>query len=145
MEAHASAVHGAVIDAPRRWLRLEGALLATVATLAYAKAGGGWGEFAAWLLLPDVALLAYVAGPRAGAMAYNLAHTAAVPLALAGAGLLGAETMALKAALIWWAHIGFDRALGFGLNYPSGFGDTHLGRLGGRAKIHPHAPHPADR
>ena len=35
-------------------------------------------------------------------------------------------------ALIWAAHIGFDRALGYGLKYPSGFGDTHLGRIGGK-------------
>jgi len=29
-------------------------------------------------------------------------------------------------ALIWLAHIGFDRALGFGLKYPTHFKDTHL-------------------
>ncbi|MDU3890869.1 MAG: DUF4260 family protein [Serratia liquefaciens] len=34
------------------------------------------------------------------------------------------------AALIWGAHIGFDRALGYGLKYASGFADTHLGGLG---------------
>src|SRR6267378_8432946 len=28
--------------------------------------------------------------------------------------------------LIWLAHIGFDRALGFGLKYPTHFKDTHL-------------------
>lgn len=37
-------------------------------------------------------------------------------------------------ATIWAAHIGFDRALGYGLKYPTGFADTHLGPLrGGRA------------
>ena len=30
-------------------------------------------------------------------------------------------------ALIWLAHIGFDRAAGFGLKYTGAFGDTHLG------------------
>lgn len=34
------------------------------------------------------------------------------------------------AGLIWCAHIGFDRALGYGLKYPEGFGFTHLGRIG---------------
>jgi hypothetical protein len=29
-------------------------------------------------------------------------------------------------ALIWFAHIGFDRLLGFGLKYPTRFKDTHL-------------------
>ena len=34
------------------------------------------------------------------------------------------------AALIWIAHIGLDRALGYGLKYATGFGDTHLGHIG---------------
>ena len=32
--------------------------------------------------------------------------------------------------MIWLAHIGFDRALGYGLKYSAGFGFTHLGRIG---------------
>lgn len=28
--------------------------------------------------------------------------------------------------LIWLAHLGFDRMLGFGLKYPTFFKDTHL-------------------
>jgi hypothetical protein len=31
---------------------------------------------------------------------------------------------------VWTAHIGVDRAVGYGLKYPSGFGDTHLSRTG---------------
>jgi hypothetical protein len=30
------------------------------------------------------------------------------------------------------AHIGMDRALGYGLKYQKGFGFTHLGRIGGK-------------
>ncbi|MDB5619562.1 MAG: hypothetical protein JWQ24_3800 [Tardiphaga sp.] len=33
-------------------------------------------------------------------------------------------------ALIWLAHIGLDRALGYGLKYVAGFRFTHLGRIG---------------
>ena len=33
-------------------------------------------------------------------------------------------------ALIWVAHIGFDRMLGYGLKYPTAFGHTHLGVVG---------------
>ena len=29
-------------------------------------------------------------------------------------------------ALIWVAHIGMDRLMGYGLKYPSAFKDTHL-------------------
>ncbi|MEF9606012.1 DUF4260 family protein, partial [Paracoccus sp. PXZ] len=31
---------------------------------------------------------------------------------------------------LWLAHVGFDRVLGYGLKLPSGFRDTHLGRIG---------------
>jgi hypothetical protein len=34
--------------------------------------------------------------------------------------------MARFIALIWIAHIAFDRLLGFGLKYPTQFKDTHL-------------------
>jgi hypothetical protein len=33
-------------------------------------------------------------------------------------------------SLIWCAHIGFDRAIGYGLKYSHGFSFTHLGRIG---------------
>ncbi len=71
-------------------------------------------------------------GARAGAAAYNVAHTYALALLLAVAGFLAGEPALLAVPLIWVAHIGLDRALGFGLKYPSAFGDTHLGRVGRR-------------
>ena len=45
-------------------------------------------------------------------------------------GLLLPAPAILCAGIIWCAHIGFDRALGYGLKYSSGFGHTHLGRVG---------------
>jgi hypothetical protein len=67
-----------------------------------------------------------------GCIAYNLAHTYALALALTLAGFLAGVPAAAAGGLIWIAHIGFDRALGYGLKYSSGFGDTHLGRIGRR-------------
>jgi hypothetical protein len=37
-------------------------------------------------------------------------------------------------AIIWLAHIGMDRVVGYGLKYSAGFGFTHLGRVGPEAK-----------
>lgn len=53
----------------------------------------------------------------------------------AGIALLTAPlSTAMWFALIWVAHIGFDRAAGYGIKYSSSFFDTHLGRVGrGRA------------
>lgn len=121
---------GAVHGGPRQLLRLEGLALLAGAVLAYRALGAGWGAFAALFLLPDLALLAYGLGPRWGARAYNLTHsTLAAAMLLGGAWWVGAQpSMAL--ALVWLAHIGFDRALGYGLKYERGFGDSHLGRVG---------------
>jgi hypothetical protein len=41
-----------------------------------------------------------------------------------------ASPLWLSIAMIWMAHIGIDRALGYGLKYSAGFGFTHMGRIG---------------
>mgnify|MGYP000016933270 CR=1 FL=1 len=111
---------------PRFLLRLEGALVLLAAVGAYAAAGLSWWLFAGLLLAPDVVLLGYGAGPRIGAAVYNAGHTYAVPLLLGGAALGLGHTLLGGVALIWAAHIGMDRALGYGLKLPTGFHDTHL-------------------
>ena len=113
-------------------LRLEGFAAVAAAAAFYAQAGFSWPVAVLFFLAPDLAMLAYLAGPRAGAIAYNLAHTYALALAFTAAGFLGGVPAAAAGGLIWIAHIGFDRALGYGLKYSSGFGDTHLGRIGRR-------------
>ena len=111
-------------------LRLEGLAAFAAAFAAYAHLGGSWALFAALMLAPDLAMLAYLAGPRIGAAAYNLAHVEFAPLAIAAAGLALGAPLAIAIALIWIAHIGMDRALGYGLKFATGFADTHLGRIG---------------
>jgi hypothetical protein len=113
-------------------LRLEGLAAFAVSTALYARSGGGWGMFLLLILAPDLSMIGYAAGPRAGAAAYNAAHSYALPLALAAVGLAAGSGRAVAVALVWTAHIGIDRAIGYGLKYPSSFQDTHLGRLGGR-------------
>ena len=114
----------------RLLLRVEGLALLALAAAAYGNFGGEWSFFALMFLLPDLALLAYLAGPRAGAAAYNAAHSLVVPAALLALGLLADLGRAFDLAMIWTAHIGLDRALGFGLKYARGFAHTHLGQLG---------------
>jgi hypothetical protein len=77
-----------------------------------------------------VSFAAYLAGPKFGAMIYNAAHSYLGPMALLTAGLAGAAPLTLSIAMIWLAHIGIDRALGYGLKYAEGFAFTHLGRIG---------------
>ncbi len=56
-------------------------------------------------------------------------HTYALPLALAALGVLAGWDTAVQLALVWGAHIGMDRMLGYGLKYRTGFKDTHLQRV----------------
>lgn len=113
-----------------RWLlRLEGLAVLALAAFAYHQTGGSWWHFAVLFLLPDLSMLGYLAGPRVGAVTYNAGHSYLLPLGLA-AFLIWREPAYLPYALIWFAHIGFDRALGYGLKYASGFGYTHLGLIG---------------
>ena len=115
---------------PLLLLRLEGAALMAAALFVYARGGGDWGFCALLFFAPDLSMVFYLAGPRVGAVAYNCAHVTFVPLLYGVAGLLSGRPLLTSLALIHLAHIGFDRALGFGLKYPTAFGDTHLGRIG---------------
>jgi hypothetical protein len=120
---------GEAVGAVRAVLRVEGLCVLIAATSAYAALGMGWGIFAVFLLAPDVSFLSYLAGPKAGAIAYNLVHSYVGPAACLLAGFLLPVSALLCIGLIWTAHIGMDRALGYGLKYPDGFEFTHLGRL----------------
>ena len=80
--------------------------------------------------MPDLSMAAYLAGPRSGAIVYNIFHTTIGPLLLAIYSVLSGELFAQVLASVWLTHIGLDRAVGYGLKYPSDFRDTHLGRIG---------------
>ncbi|MBT2337168.1 DUF4260 domain-containing protein [Variovorax paradoxus] len=114
----------------RMLLRVEGVVVLLASMAAYAQFGAGWGVFALWLLVPDLAMLGYLAGARVGAACYNATHSYLGAIALLAVGALAAIPWAVAGGLIWCAHIGLDRALGYGLKYGAGFGSTHLGRIG---------------
>lgn len=114
---------------PAALLRAEGMTTLVGSALLYWLHGGNWWLFLLLLLAPDASMLGYLAGPRFGAAAYNAFHSYPLPAVLAAFGLLGGFPLALAVALVWFAHIGMDRAVGYGLKYPSAFKDTHLGRV----------------
>ncbi|HTV32178.1 MAG TPA: DUF4260 domain-containing protein [Methylocella sp.] len=122
---------GFVNYAPRRLLQAEGLFVAAASILAFSRSGASWWFFAALILAPDLSILFYLFGARLGAFAYNTVHVYLGPLLLLGHATLSGSPTALAIALIWSAHIGIDRALGFGLKYRDGFRSTHLGRIGG--------------
>ena len=114
----------------RRILRLEGFGVLLLAAHIYGHRDLGWLLWFVLFLVPDLSLLGYFGGNRWGARLYNAFHTYLSPMALAAMGALVAEPLLVSLALIWGAHIGLDRALGYGLKLPDGFAHTHLGTLG---------------
>src|SRR4051795_9200156 len=130
----ANAETGVVTGGLRTLLRLEGLTLFAGMTLLYAIWDGSWWIYAILFLVPDLSFAGYLAGPRVGAIVYNAAHSYLAPVALMTSGFAAASPLVLSIAMIWLAHIGIDRALGYGLKYAEGFGFTHLGRIG-RAKV----------
>lgn len=114
---------------PALLLRVEGLAIAAAATVTYHRLDLGWLLFVVLILVPDIGLLGYLRGPAAGARTYNATHTLTVPLAVAGVGIVSGSHTAIAVALIWLVHIGVDRAVGFGLKYPTSLRDTHLQRL----------------
>jgi hypothetical protein len=111
---------------PRPLLHLEGATVLALSLFAWHWSHGSWVLFALLFLTPDLSMLGYIANARVGAIAYNAVHTYIGPLALIGyAFALGLHEV-LFVAVIWIAHLGFDRMLGYGLKFPTRFKDTHL-------------------
>jgi hypothetical protein len=110
-------------------LRLEGAAALVAGVAGYFTLTDCWGTLALFALAPDLAMFGYAFGPKVGARLYNLAHTYLTPALLAAIGLLALPTL-LPVACVWLAHIGIDRALGYGLKSETTFGLTHLGRVG---------------
>lgn len=119
---------------PKHLLRVEGLVLfgAGLAAFFYLKQSV-W-VFAGLFLAPDLSMAAYFAGPKPGAIAYNIFHSTIGPLLLAIFGVIWGDLFVQVVSCIWLAHIGLDRALGYGLKYASDFRDTHLGRIGRTAK-----------
>ena len=121
---------GTVSGGVRALLRLEGLTLFAGMTALYGLWAGPWWLYAVLFFTPDLSFAGYLAGHKIGAWIYNAMHSTIIPMAMLTVGFGFAPPLVLSLALIWLAHIGFDRALGYGLKYSTGFGDSHLGRLG---------------
>jgi hypothetical protein len=115
---------------PTTWLRLEGAATFIAGIVLYGWTGAPWILLVPLLLLPDLSMLGYVRGPRLGAILYNAVHNWAVGLGVLGLGVAADSMVLLVAGAVLIAHTGMDRLAGYGLKLPTGFHETHLGRIG---------------
>lgn len=114
---------------PRHLVRAEGVAVATASIVLFFHEGYPWWVLLVLALAPDLSAIGYVFGPRVGAASYDAVHTYVGPVVLGLAGVVWESDAATMIALVWLAHIGVDRAVGYGLKYPTSFKDTHLQRI----------------
>lgn len=119
-----------MLTRPPGLLRAEGGAVLALAAAGFGHTGVSWWWFGGLFLVPDLAMLGYLGGPRLGAACYNAAHTYLGPALLGAVAVATGWALGLGLALTWTAHIGLDRLLGYGLKRPTGFADTHLGTIG---------------
>jgi uncharacterized protein DUF4260 len=118
-----------VLTRPNLLLRAEGGIVFAASLLLYGEIRASWILFVVLVLAPDLSMLGYFFGVRLGSALYNLFHVLVVPLVLIALSIFYKQLWLLPFGLIWTAHIGMDRLLGFGLKYPTRFHDTHFQRL----------------
>jgi hypothetical protein len=125
-----AALPGMTTGAVRTWLRLEGLAAFGIGLALFGASGGNWLFLVPLLLLPDVSAVGFLASPRIGTFTYNLVHNWVLGIVTLGIGAWLASPTVLLVAAILIAHVGMDRAVGYGLKLPGSFHDTHLGRMG---------------
>jgi hypothetical protein len=115
-----------MLNQPSLLLKIEEAAALLASLFLYNHLHASWLLFAILFLTPDLFMLGYVINPRIGSATYNLAHTITFPVTLALIAYTMHHEPLTAIALIWIAHIAFDRLLGYGFKYPTHFKDTHL-------------------
>lgn len=113
----------------RTMLRLEGVIFFLLGLIVYLQLGGNLWFFILFLLLPDLSMAGYLKDKRLGALLYNLVHNYVTCAVLFVLGLAFGSNVLGLAGVVLFCHVGMDRALGFGLKYPTNFKDTHLQKI----------------
>lgn len=111
------------------FLHVEGFVVLILSIYCYSETNVSWWLFLLLLFAPDVAMVGYLFGMKVGSYAYNVLHTYSLPLAMLLVGLIGEQTLLIAIGLIWTAHIGMDRMIGYGLKSAEDFKVTHLQKV----------------
>ena len=122
-----------VVQQPvRGWLRVESAAVMLLMVSLYWWSSAAWWIFLAAFFAPDLLLAAYLAGPR-GPVGLQHGPLLRLPALLAAGAVAAHRNAALPYAMIWCAHVAFDRALGIraevsGCVCAHAFGNDRKGR-----------------
>ncbi len=115
----------------KQLLRSEELAMFGASLFAFSSTSFAWWWFLVLILAPDIGMIGYLKGPRAGAFSYNLFHHKGIAVLLYLGGIYAAMPWLELAGIILFGHASMDRILGYGLKYSKGFDHTHLGRIKG--------------
>ncbi|MEE2773199.1 MAG: DUF4260 domain-containing protein [Bacteroidota bacterium] len=109
--------------------KLEETAMFLLGIFAFSRLDYSWWWFAGLFFLPDIGMLGYLWNSKVGAWTYNAFHHKGLAIVIFVCGLALMSAALEIAGIILFAHGSFDRMLGYGLKYESGFKNTHLGNL----------------
>ncbi|WP_406944159.1 DUF4260 domain-containing protein [Halobacillus sp. SY10] len=95
----------------------------------YQQNNFSWLAFIFLLFACNVSMISYVINERVGALVYNIFHSYILSVTLILVSTIITLDWLLMVSLIWTAHIGMDRMIGYGLKYHSGFKDSHFQKV----------------
>ncbi|NNC83763.1 MAG: DUF4260 domain-containing protein [Flavobacteriales bacterium] len=113
----------------KKLLKWEEAAMFAFSIYLFSMTSFPWWYFLVLILLPDIGMLGYLIDSNIGAFSYNLLHHKGIALVLLICGYLWGVQWLEIAGIILFGHSSLDRILGYGLKFPSGFKDTHLGPI----------------
>lgn len=118
-----------VTGKPKGFLRLDGLVLFLATLFLFESTHQKWWIFLALFFVPDIFMLGYLKDTKVGALFYNVGHSYFAPAMTLFIGWRVSSLLTMAIGIIWLGHIGFDRAIGYGLKYDDNFKTTHLGSL----------------
>ena len=87
-----------------------------------------------WLIpaffLPDLFAIGFLINNRVGAILYNFSHLKFLAIILIAIGFFKHSVLFTQLGYLVYAHICFDRMIGYGLKYIDNPNKTHLGFIG---------------
>ncbi|MDE3742639.1 DUF4260 domain-containing protein [Maribacter polysaccharolyticus] len=111
-------------------IKLEEFMMFTLGLFMFGLLGYQWWWFLVLIMVPDIGMVGYLFGNKAGAIAYNVFHHKGLTIVLYFAGMFFSSPIIQLAGVILFSHAALDRVLGYGLKYNKGFKYTHLGEIG---------------
>lgn len=114
----------------KRAIKLEELAMFGLSMFLFSFTDYPWWLFLALILLPDIGMIGYLIDPKVGSVMYNIFHHKGIAIAIYISGYFFELEVLELSGLILFGHSSMDRIFGYGLKYPTGFNDTHLGQIG---------------